>query len=144
MADVSRRMFLRGALAVGATSLIIRPTALLIPSIVGDGIHDDGPGLNALFAQQPVDVRGDMVRIIRGDNILIARGHFRTTQPLNVSGCTNLELSDNFFMFDGEFGDGYLLLGNDVRFAKIIRNNFQRTTPNPLWASYPPQGVFTG
>jgi hypothetical protein len=53
--DISRRFFLRGALAVSAVSVLPSFDVLSaqIPTIVGDGIHDDADGLNALFAGKP-------------------------------------------------------------------------------------------
>jgi len=62
MVDVSRRSFLRGVLAVS----VVAATAKLaiaehIPTLYGDGMHDDAPALNALFSGKPFRVDNETI-----------------------------------------------------------------------------------
>ena len=59
--DFSRRLFLGGTAALAAASFI--KTAVEVPTLWGDMIHDDAPALNALF-------RGDPVRVLSGKALL--------------------------------------------------------------------------
>lgn len=56
---VSRRAFLRGTIALAASTTLSFPRlAHAIPAIYGDGVHDDAPGLQALLDGEPFRVKG--------------------------------------------------------------------------------------
>jgi hypothetical protein len=121
---MDRRSFLRGTLALGGT-LAVAPVAAKIlippelPIIWGDGIHDDAPGLQALFDGKPFvtfdeiaggtrfgvtqDVLADSVfsRLHQGffllkDRVIIGRS------KVNYSSISNCE-----FIFDTEDRERY-------------------------------------
>lgn len=54
---MDRRSFLGGSLALAGSLLVVPVTKVLaanpVPTIWGDGIHDDSPGLQALFDGEP-------------------------------------------------------------------------------------------
>lgn len=78
---MNRRSFLRGVLALTvAPSLPLVGVAL--PRIVGDGVHDDTDGLQALFAGQPFVVDSEVVRAQAG---LVSGGTFRLTRTLVIA-----------------------------------------------------------
>jgi hypothetical protein len=80
--DISRRSFLRGSLTVAAIA-VIQPTIALadVPTIYGDGIHDDASGLQALIDDQPFRVDGSVVQASRG---VIRGGEFAIGKTLNI------------------------------------------------------------
>lgn len=55
MIELTRRRFLRGTLGVVGGMLLTRIPSFL-PTVFLDGVHDDGPGLNALFRGDPVAI----------------------------------------------------------------------------------------
>lgn len=85
--NLGRRSFLRGVLTVAVLSAVepIVRLARSVPRILGDGVHDDAPGLNALFRGHPVDIVGDCARIIRGRGVVLQNGLFRTCSTLVLS-----------------------------------------------------------
>lgn|SRR5574343_681600 len=84
--DTSRRSFLRGVLSLGAAAVVL-PKVSFLPVIVGDGIHDDAPGLNALFRGEPVNILADGVRLLRNAaNIELSGGKFALGSPLVALG----------------------------------------------------------
>ena len=81
--ELSRRSFLRGALAViGATVAPALPSMADIPRIVGDGIHDDTAGLQAALDGKPF-IADDMV-IRTADQLKITKGIFKITEMLTI------------------------------------------------------------
>lgn len=102
MVDVSRRLFLGGALAIASASVAPAADAVLapLPRIVGDGVHDDHAGLTALFHGEPVNIEGAVVSrighsaiqfqagaifcvgsplVLDTDSLFLDGGHFRTS-----------------------------------------------------------------
>jgi hypothetical protein len=59
---------------VAAIAVVRIPSAL--PFIWGDGIHDDGPGLNAFLAGKAVEFMTDAVRAWNASDIAIVGGTF--------------------------------------------------------------------
>ena len=83
--SVSRRSFLRGALAVAACATVSHlQLPGPIPKIIGDGKHDDGPGLNALFAGKPVSIEGEGVQR-QGGRIVLEKGFFMINETVRVN-----------------------------------------------------------
>lgn len=121
--NLDRRSFLRGVLSVAATALVVRPSDLLaIPQIVGDGIHDDGLGLNALFGGSPVDILCDAARIVVGDDgetVELKNGIFRTTQTIRTNRPTVVDGCE--FTMDGD--DPLVWLQDPEKQFKVPRNS---------------------
>jgi hypothetical protein len=63
-AGFSRRLFLGGMASLAVATTV--KTATAVPTLWGDGVHDDAPALNALF-------RGDPIRVLNGRVIEGAR-----------------------------------------------------------------------
>jgi hypothetical protein len=82
---MTRRGLIRGLFAAPAVVCManIMPISATwaLPRIRGDGIHDDGPGLNALLRGEPVDVLTPLVREC-GDKVLLFDGAFRTSETI--------------------------------------------------------------
>lgn len=82
---IGRRAFLGGILALGATALVRPKLPSWLPVIVGDGEHDDGPGLNALFRGERVNVARDIKNIVRNEaGVWLTGGRFRTSETLSL------------------------------------------------------------
>lgn len=104
--NVDRRSFLRGALSVAASSLIIPSAGLAaqsLPAIYGDGIHCDADGIEALSDGRSVDVIGDGFRIIQGVHPMLLNGRFLFRRPITISNF-HIERSHLFFKFDAPYG----------------------------------------
>lgn len=81
--DLSRRLFLRGALAVTAASFAPVPVASILPRIWGDGVYEDTDGLQAALDGRPFLCEGNMVS--GGDyNVAISNGDFRISRTLHI------------------------------------------------------------
>jgi hypothetical protein len=80
--QLSRRSFLGGVLALSAATLVV--PRLPLPRIVGDGIHDDAPGLNALLCGDPVSIEASGITLSSEGNCLIRNGCFRMSGPLHI------------------------------------------------------------
>jgi hypothetical protein len=78
--NLSRRTFLRGIITT--TGALILPVTQAIPCILGDGIHDDGPGLNALINGRPVNILSEGTRILENGIIKISKGKFLIGETL--------------------------------------------------------------
>ena len=117
--DISRRSFLRGLLAVSATSVVAVPALSLdsYPVLYGDGLRDDAPALNALFSDKPYVADGSLIvpdgvqAILRGSRHLIS-------STVHVH-------SENAFVSDAEFTasedfDGDYLIFIDKKVARAV------------------------
>lgn len=86
MADLSRRLFLGGALALtGAAIASAAQAAPSVPRLRGDGIHDDTFALQTLFNGQPVIVESSEVRASRGGRITLNGGRFLVSDTLTLA-----------------------------------------------------------
>lgn len=93
---VDRRTFLKSA-GAGLGALMIAPGLLsrmtswnTAPTLYGDGIHDDTPGLQALIDGEPVNVRDPAMRFENGV-VYLTRGNYRiATGPIRLSSKTGL------------------------------------------------------
>lgn len=101
MVDISRRLFLGGAIAVVAAAVVSRP-ADAVPRIVGDGVHDDAAGLNALFNGMPVQIDNECVQAMDGV-IALSAGHFLIGSPITVTRRRDIIVSGGFFEARGDF-----------------------------------------
>lgn len=94
--NLSRRSFLGGVMALTAsTALPIRGAfALALPTIWGDGVHDDAPGLNALLQGLPFHVENDDVVAIDG---MIRQGTFLIGSTLRPIADRHFIITHNLF-----------------------------------------------
>jgi hypothetical protein len=85
--DVSRRSFLRGALAVTAVA-VSQPSLVLasVPTIHGDGIHDDHAGLQALIDGKPFRVADEAGAAFQASSGIIQSGTFAIGETLRLRG----------------------------------------------------------
>lgn len=89
MVDLTRRSFFGGALAlVGATVVSAHVPIDLspVPIIYGDMIHDDTPGLQALFDGKSFRVAGESTALVMrvGSSVHID-GHFSISKTLEIT-----------------------------------------------------------
>ena len=120
--DVSRRKFL--GLFGAATAVVVSgiPTSAdNIPAIVGDGIHNDGPGLNAFFARKPVRVVDDCVKILDDGSVIFTRGKFLTNNPIDVSQDSRANI---------DFGHSTIFVGDEFSGDSVIRVSSHQTLYN--------------
>lgn len=103
--NLSRRSFLRGVITCAAAVAVAKIAPLLpsLPKIVGDGIHDDSPGLNALFAGEPFEAVADCVKVSNANHITLSNGIFRLCQPLVIKRDFTIIMNSDFY-FDGVEG----------------------------------------
>ncbi|WP_404927159.1 hypothetical protein [Mesorhizobium sp. ORM16] len=119
--DVSRRSFLRGALAIAAVA-IAQPTLALasLPTIYGDGVRDDSDGLQALFDGRPFRVDGVVVKAESG---AIEGGLFAIRKAVVVRA-DNISIKDCTFLAMRGFTDPYLMLFEGASSCCIYRSHF--------------------
>ena len=82
--NLSRRSFLGGAIALTAAVAITGPLKLL-PRIIGDGVHNDAPGLNALFRGEPVSIENKGVKLLSNSKCEISGGIFNLEETIVVA-----------------------------------------------------------
>lgn len=82
---LSRRSFIRGAISLIAVAASSKYT-FAKPRIWGDGVHDDAPGLNAMFAGEDFVTSTDFIRDadVTG-SAQINGGEFLLRSPLNLT-----------------------------------------------------------
>lgn len=120
--DVTRRFFLGGALAVAAASVL--PTTALafspVPVIVGDGIHDDADGLQAMFDGKPF--RCETTIICDKGDFNLDGGRFFITKSLRIDGKGKaFSFCNGHIIADIKEGDCVLEIKNADKV--LIRNN---------------------
>jgi hypothetical protein len=85
--NISRRAFLGGAIALAAATVVpveaIKALAPL-PQIVGDGVHDDTAGLQALIDGEPVLIGAEVVTAEHGA-ITLQGGVYLISSPLVIN-----------------------------------------------------------
>lgn len=88
--EVSRRRFVQliGA-AVAAIKVPIPAVADSLPRLVGDGIHNDAPAINAMLSRQPIEI-GPLIDVTgagwNGNIFRFPSGKFRMGEPLRIVG----------------------------------------------------------
>lgn len=78
---IDRRTFLRGLFTVAAVSIVpaIPGVQQRAPRIVGDGVHDDAPGLQAALDGKPFECEGQIVRLPSALSITGGNYHLGST-----------------------------------------------------------------
>lgn len=98
----SRRLFLGGLASLGVAATV--KTAVFVPTLWGDMIHDDAPALNALFRGEPIRVLNG--RAIEGDRPALVGGRLLLASPLFLKDVSNAVLAKASLTaasgFDGE------------------------------------------
>lgn len=96
--NLSRRSFLGGALALVAATALPADAFAQGPLIVGDGVHDDTAGLQALLDGQPFRVAGSgyPMQLLNDGRAVISGGNFAISDTLCFRG-TNVLISDSMF-----------------------------------------------
>lgn len=86
MVELSRRFFLKGSIAlVAAVTFVPSVSALAnIPTIYGDGKHDDTGGLQALMRNEPVNFNADQIGVESHHGIIFYKGFFSVERTINV------------------------------------------------------------
>lgn len=122
--NLNRRSFLGGVLALTGAA-IVKPSLGLVharPAIWADMIHDDAPGLNALFARQPVDIMSDKVLIDRSHGLVLKGGSFLLRSTVNIENGKNIMLYGNTFEASGDM-DGQVMLSVKQVDGLVIESN---------------------
>ena len=79
--NLNRRFFLAGALSlVTAPALSQVP---FIPTLDGDGIHDDADALNALFAGRNIRCENELFFAMSENEIRLIGGIYRISRPVH-------------------------------------------------------------
>ena len=130
--DVSRRSFLRGALTVAAASLVPVAAAKAlglddVPTLWGDGVHDDAPALQALIDGKPFKIAGEGFIARNGaETAFIDGGDYALSNGLVFrKGGRKAAISNASFRTLPEFPEnGYVLKFEHGRNPSEIRNVF--------------------
>ena len=93
-----------------------------IPAIYGDLVHDDAPGLTALFAGQEVSVLGKATQITRAGRIIISGGQFLCRSRVHILSDATIRGVTFVFAFDHR-GNG-LVYGGACRHVEIADCSF--------------------
>lgn len=78
------RRFILGGLATTFGASLVKVRTEVLPEIVGDGEHDDAPGLNAWLRGERVRFRGGARAIADGQRFILADGHFGLGSQLDL------------------------------------------------------------
>lgn len=91
--DASRRFFLGGAISLAAavTFKVKKKHKSNIPTIYGDGKHDDTGGIGALFRNEPVNFNSDQIGVESHGGITFHKGVFIISRTIDIPREANLE-----------------------------------------------------
>lgn len=137
--DLSRRSFLGGAIALTAATLLpLDAVASTVPSIHGDGVHDDTNGLQALLDGEPFRIVGERpMRLSNEGHANITGGTYRVTRPLIIrEDC-------HAFFFGGTLLMGHSgpLIETEARasldMSNMVVSPYPRPAPMPFYDSAP-------
>lgn len=126
---LSRRSFLSGVLTVSACAAVPNLKALaMAPKIIGDGDHDDAPGINALIAGDPVTIVDDCISR-KGGRLDFSGGTFLMREPLNITS-PGVTIEHGTFIMDMDIdADHVVFVGPNGGDSKILRNYFELRRP---------------
>ena len=94
-----------------------------MPTIHGDLVHDDAPGLNALFAGQQVEVLDNATQITRAERLVLTGGQFLCRSPVHILSDATIRGATFVFAFDHR-GKG-LVYGGACRHVEIADCTFK-------------------
>lgn len=100
MAELSRRFFLGGAIAlIGATTFKPAITAISnMPTITGDGVTDDSYGFGCLFRNEPVIFKHDQLGVDSHQGIIFYNGRFAIERTVNIPADVKIEMGRALFV----------------------------------------------
>lgn len=121
--DLTRRSFLRGALAIAAVSVvpIAAQEASTFPVIVGDGVHDDTAGIQAAFDGMPFVCEGHVVTDARTVKFVGRESRYKITSPVTLRR-DGVTVDGGYFLCHGDghigaSGDGLTLKNMSIKFV---------------------------
>lgn len=110
--DLNRRQLFRfGAAATLTAAITPAAAALVIPTLWGDGVHDDSDGLEAGLNGKPVHVAGRKLTIVEGH---LVGGIYTVSRTLNV-GSVHLRIESAKIVAAPRFEGRYLMEVTDMK-----------------------------
>lgn len=94
---MNRRDLFKVMFAAGLASVVPAVVGETLPTIYGDGIHDDTEGLQAALNGDPFNCMDGHVHVAQGQ-VRITGGLYRVSKPLKIS--RQLETTINYCQFD--------------------------------------------
>ena len=84
--DLSRRFFLGGAISLIAAQTFVPSVSAMsnLPTIYGDGKHDDSDGLGALFRNDPVTFKKEQIGVETHKGVIFHKGHFLVDKTIRI------------------------------------------------------------
>lgn len=84
--DMNRRFFLGGAISLIAASTFVPSVSAMmnLPTIYGDGKNDDTAGLGALFRNEPVTFKKEMIGVDSHEGLTFHHGKFVVTNSIHI------------------------------------------------------------
>lgn len=94
MVDLSRRLFLNGAIAlIGAKTFTPSVSAMSnLPKIYGDGQHNDSYGFQALFNNEPCIFNRGNIGIEENKGVIIYRGFYKIDKTIIIPSGANVSI----------------------------------------------------
>lgn len=118
--DATRRSFLKGILTIAVVASGAMPAFSGVPKIVGDGVHDDWAGLQALFDGEPFSVEGQDFIAAGGR---ISGGVFSISRELVATNASGFLIRGNKFICAEDFiGNSAITFGAGNGW--VVSNNF--------------------
>lgn len=103
--ELSRRSFLRGVLALSVTPALAKLP--MLPTIYGDGVHDDLPGLQAMIDGEPFHIENGGFVASEGE---ISGGQFILSRTLRIGrALARLNISDCRISTTPDFQDSAII-----------------------------------
>jgi len=124
--NLSRRFFLGGAISLVAVQTFIPNVSAMmnLPTIYGDGVHDDTAGLGAIFRNEPVTFNKEQIGVDSHEGLTFHHGRFKITNTVNIPANSKIEviraifvgieLDPNFPFFSCEDFSGHSFSGNGI------------------------------
>jgi hypothetical protein len=111
MVDISRRFFLGGAIALVAVKTFVPSINAMgnMPTIYGDGHHDDSYGLGSLFRNEPVIFKTDKIAIEEHKGVIFFGGQYNIERSVGLPANAVIEMHRAAFI-------GYKLEPHDMPF----------------------------
>jgi len=122
MTRLTRRRFVQLIGTAVATIHLPKPViAKGLPRLMGDGIHNDGPALTALFSRQPIEI-SPLVTMgnagWEGDTLTLPQGRFRIEDPIHLADLDSVNFAGQK---DGDRFLTHLVGTQDAIFFNIER-----------------------
>jgi len=107
--DINRRSLLFG-LGVASICSMVPSTVVAaiidpVPIIVGDGVHDDTAGLQALIDGRTFRVAPGLNITETNDTVMVREGYFRLSKGLKANGTNDKNIHFSNFRIDADIPD---------------------------------------